>query len=65
MHPARLVVRRVKVLTSQFWDGIIGRGRRSGRLIRGVIGEGGGMAGFRRMLGIGLRLLSLCLRMGV
>jgi hypothetical protein len=52
-------------LASRFWVGIIGRGRRSGRLILGVIDEGGRMAGFRPMLGTGLRLLSRCLRMVV
>jgi hypothetical protein len=65
MRRAQGVVLRAEVPTNRFWDGIIGLGRQSGRLIRGVIGGGGRMGGFRRMLGIGLRLLFRCLRMGV
>lgn len=50
---------------SRFWVGISGHGRRSGRSIRGVTGERGGMGGSRRMLGTGRRLLFRCLRMAV
>jgi hypothetical protein len=65
MRRAKRVLLGTETPTSRFWDGIIGRGRRSGRLIRGVIGEGGRMAGFRQMLEIGLPSLSQCLKMAV
>jgi hypothetical protein len=50
---------------SRFWAGTSGLGRRSGILIRGVIGGGNGMVGFLPMLAIGRHLLFLCWGMAV